>query len=138
MKLVDLQAPRGIPPRLFSFLKPPIERVFSLDTLNDVYRGIRQRIPEQAFFDASLAEMDVQYEVSEDDLKRIPNEGALIVVANHPFGGVEGLILGSLLTSVRPDVKLMGNYLLHSIPEIRPNLISVDPFGGKDAPRANI
>ena len=133
IKLVDLQAPKGIHPRLFSLVKQPIERVFSLTTINQVYRGIRQRIPDQAFFDASLAELDVQYEVSEEDLKRIPKEGPLIVIANHPFGGLEGLILGSLLTAIREDVKLMGNYLLHSIPEIRPNLISVDPFGGKDS-----
>lgn len=138
VKLVDLCAPRGIPTKVFSWFKTPIERVFSLDTLNDVYRGIRRRIPDQPFFDASLAELNVQYEVTGEDLKRIPREGGLVVVANHPFGGVEGLILGSLLTSVRPDVKLMGNYLLQSIPEIRPNLISVDPFGGRDAPRANI
>ena len=136
--MVDLQAPKGIHPRLFSLVKQPIERVFSLTTLNQVYRGIRQRIPDQAFFDASLAELNVQYEVSEKDLKRIPKEGPLIVVANHPFGGLEGLILGSLLTSIREDVKLMGNYLLHSIPEIRPNLISVDPFGGKESSKANI
>lgn len=48
-KLVDLQAPRGIHPKLFSLVKPPIEKVFSLTTLNQVYRGIRQRIPDQAF-----------------------------------------------------------------------------------------
>lgn len=85
-----------------------------------------------------MAELDVQYEVSEDDLKRIPAEGPLLVISNHPFGGIEGLILGSLLTSIREDVKLMGNYLLNSIPELRPNLISVDPFGVKDSSRANI
>ncbi|MCZ6672648.1 MAG: lysophospholipid acyltransferase family protein, partial [Verrucomicrobia bacterium] len=138
IKLVDLQAPKGIPPRLFSLVKPPIERVFSLTTLNSVYRGIRERLPDQPFFDAALAEVGVGYEVSEEDLRRIPKEGPLVVVANHPFGGLEGLILGSLLTSVRSDVKLLGNYLLHNIPEIRPNLISVDPFGGKESHRANI
>lgn len=138
LKLVDLEAPRGFSPRLFSYVKPPIEKLFSLNTLNETYRGIRQRIPEQEFFDASLAEMDVQYEVAQADLKRIPKEGPLLVIANHPFGGIEGLILGSLLTSVRKDVKLLGNYLLHNIAEIRPHLISVDPFGGSDSSRANI
>ena len=138
IKLVDLQAPKGFPSRIFSMVKPPIERVFSLTTLNDVYRGIRRRIPDLEFFDASLAELGVEYEVSEKDLNRIPKEGPLVVIANHPFGGLEGLILGSLLTSIRSDVKLMGNYLLHNIPEIRPNLISVDPFGGKDSLKANI
>lgn len=137
-KLVDLQAPKGISPRLFSFLKSPLERAFSVSALNDVYRGIRQRVPDQPFFDAALAEVGVAYEVSEEDLNRIPKEGPLVVIANHPFGGLEGLILGSLISSVRSDVMLLGNYLLHSIPEIRPHLISVDPFGGKESSKANI
>lgn len=138
VKLVDLSVPKGLSPRLFSILKPPIERAFSVSALNDVYRGIRRRVPEQPFFDAALAEVGVAYEVSEEDLKRIPAEGPVVVVANHPFGGLEGLVLGSLISSVRSDVKLLGNYLLHSIPEIRPHLISVDPFGGKDSLKANV
>ncbi len=138
IKLVDLPTPKGISPRLFSFIKPPIERAFSVSALNDVYRGIRQRVPEQPFFDAALAEVGVAYEVSEEDLGSIPKEGPLVVVANHPFGGLEGLILCSLISSVRSDVKLMGNYLLHSIPEIRSHLISVNPFGGRNASKANI
>ena len=137
IKLVDLQAPKGFPSPIFSLVKPPIEKAFRLTTLNDVYRGVRRRISELDFFDASLAELGVEYEVSERDLKRIPNEGPLLVVANHPFGGIEGLILGSLMTSIRSDVKLLGNYMLHNIPEIRPHLISVDPFGGKDSAKSN-
>ncbi len=138
VKLVDLQAPKVIPERLFSFVKSPIERVFSLDTLNEVYRGVRRRVRHKHFFDATLDELRVQYAVSEADLARIPREGPLLVVANHPFGGLEGIILGSLLNSVRKDVKVLGNYLLHVIPEIRPHLIALNPFGGKSASRANI
>ena len=138
VKLVDLQAPKAIPKRLFSFVKSPIERAFSLDTLNEVYRGVRRRVRQKHFFDATLDELRVQYAVSEVDLARIPRVGPLLVVANHPFGGLEGIILGSLLNSVRKDVKVLGNHLLHIIPEIRPHLISLNPFGGKSASRANI
>ena len=138
VKLVDLQAPKAVPQPLFSFVKSPIERAFSLDTLNEVYRGVRRRVRQKHFFDATLDELRVQYAVSEADLARIPREGPLLVVANHPFGGLEGIILGSLLNSVRKDVKVLGNHLLHIIPEIRPHLISLNPFGGKSASRANI
>ena len=137
VKLVDLQAPKVIPERLFSIVKSPIERAFRLDILNEVYRGVRRRVRHKHFFDATLDELRVQYAVSEADLARIPREGPLLVVANHPFGGLEGIILGSLLNSVRNDVKVLGNHLLHIIPEIRPNLISLNPFGGKGASRAN-
>ena len=138
VKLVNLQAPKAIPKRLFSLAKPPLERAFGLDTLNEVYRGVRQRVRQKHFFDATLDELRVQYTVSEADLARIPREGPLLVVANHPFGGLEGIILGSLLNSVRQDVKVLGNYLLHIIPEIRPHLISLNPFGGTHASRSNI
>ena len=108
LKLVDLQAPKAIPEGLFSFVKSPIERAFRLDMLNEVYRGVRRRVRQKHFFDATLDELRVQYAVSEADLARIPREGPLLVVANHPFGGLEGIILGSLLNSVRKDVKVLG------------------------------
>jgi putative hemolysin len=51
-------------------------------------------------------------------------------VANHPFGMLEGAILGSMLPRIRQDVKLMTNYLLAGLPEIEDKCIFVDPFNG--------
>jgi putative hemolysin len=62
----------------------------------------------------------------------------VIVVANHPFGGVETAILASILRSMRCDVKFMANSLLSAIPEIRDLLIPVNPFPGKTSVRDNI
>jgi putative hemolysin len=59
-------------------------------------------------------------------------------VSNHPFGGIDGMALGSLLLSVREDTKFLINYLLSEIEEMRPYFIAVDPFGGKEATKANI
>src|SRR5262249_1897793 len=67
------------------------------------------------------------------DLARIPATGPLVVVANHPLGGLDGLALCALLRRVRPDVKLLGNHFLRSIPDLAVNLIYVDPFAGADA-----
>jgi putative hemolysin len=69
---------------------------------------------------------------------RIPTSGPTIVVANHPFGAIEGMVLTELLSRVRPDVRTMANYLLGAIPELRDRLILVDPFGGEGAARSNI
>jgi hypothetical protein len=57
------------------------------------------------------------------------------LVANHPFGLVEGAILSALLRRVRPDVKFLANLLLAGIPGLEDCLIPVDPFGG--AAKAN-
>ena len=56
------------------------------------------------FFESVLRQLNVRAEILPDDLIRIPEEGPLIVVANHPFGGIDGLILGSLLSKKRQDL----------------------------------
>jgi putative hemolysin len=59
------------------------------------------------------------------------------VVANHPFGGIEGLAIAQALTRVRPDVKLFANYLLSRIPELRDVFLFVDPFARSGSAAAN-
>lgn len=81
--------------------------------------------------------MDVDSVISEADLARIPQEGPLVIAANHPFGLLEGLVLARLLDKVRPDVRILANSLLGFVPEMRHCLILVDPFGAKDSVRAN-
>src|SRR5262249_45785082 len=87
--------------------------------------------------DAVLERLDLSYDAAEKDLARIPAKGPVVVVANHPYGLADGLILGALLSRVRPDVKFLANSLLNAAPEIRHALIPVDPFGGSDAIRTN-
>lgn len=76
--------------------------------------------------------------VSEDDLARIPATGSLVVVANHPFGMIEGLHLIEMIQRVRPDVKIMANSLLGRIPEVQPFLIGVNPYATEAASRENL
>ncbi len=59
-------------------------------------------------------------------------------MANHPFGGIEGIILAALLRYIRPDVKIMANYFLRQIPELQEVMIFVDPFGKDSSTRKNI
>ncbi len=63
-------------------------------------------------------------------VEEIPATGPLVVVANHPFGIVEGPILGALFGQVRRDVLFVTNSLLAELPELCPQIIAVDPFGG--------
>ncbi|HEY7115366.1 MAG TPA: GNAT family N-acyltransferase [Tepidisphaeraceae bacterium] len=107
-----------------------LERLTALSGLNDVYRRAAHAPDRRAFLDAVLKDLRVTCEVADADLDRIPRKGPVVVVANHPFGAIEGIVLVDLLTRVRPDVKVMANYLLGSIPELRDLLIFVNPFGG--------
>ena len=115
-----------------------MEKTLSLETINRAYSEARERFAREDFFSVCLDALDVGYSVSDDDLARIPTEGPLVVVTNHPFGAIEGIMLCHLLLRVRPDVKALGNYLLQRVEEIRERVIPVDPFGTAGAARANL
>jgi putative hemolysin len=135
-------------PRLFSLgmtsmwklFEQPFERLLSLDAMNDIYQRTRQVEDHlgPSYFASILEVLKISYQVSAEDRLKIPATGPIIVVANHPFGAAEGVILGDLLTRVRPDARLMGNHLLHRVPELRPWIVPVDPFGGAGAVRNNV
>lgn len=91
-----------------------------------------------AFFEEILLAMGIKVSVTKGDLGHIPEKGPCIVVANHPFGGIDGIVLGSLLLSVRSDAKVMANYLLGRIPELREAFLPVDPFSGRNGSALNL
>src|SRR6201999_899623 len=70
----------------------------------------------------------VKVEFDPRDLKNIPKTGGFIAIANHPYGGIEGLALLKLLLTVRPDAKLMANFMLKKIPNLSDYFIAVNPF----------
>ena len=112
--------------------------VFQLDRISGMYRDIQMQDEALPFVDRALTSLDVDYEIVHGALESIPKEGPLLVVANHPFGGVEGLVMLSLLMAARPDVKVMATHLLSGIPEFHRNMIFVDNFGGGEAATKNV
>lgn len=138
--LVDLRAylPGSITKALYHPLAPLIEDFLGITALDGAYRKVKADQQHANFFDKAMASMGLAYTVSAEDLAKIPTQGPLFVVANHPFGGADGIVLGALLNVVRPDYKLLANYLLGRMTEIEPWLIPVDPFGGDRAARFNL
>lgn len=122
------------------FVRNMVEHITRLDKLNKIVydgRAVEQREGE-CFSDRILEGMNVKVNVSDEDLARIPKTGPVVVVANHPFGGIEGIILMSLLNKVRTDYKVLVNYILEMVPELRENFIGVDVFGSEAAAKKNI
>lgn len=74
----------------------------------------------------------IDYQLDPADVDRLPTSGPVIVVANHPFGAVEGLVLADILTKRRQDVRIMANALLGKIPEMQPWLLTADSIQGKN------
>ncbi|RKD89755.1 GNAT family N-acyltransferase [Mangrovibacterium diazotrophicum] len=101
--------------------------VLRFSKLNKIYQQIADKHGVE-FIDALIDLLEVNYEFDERDLKKIPKEGPFIVVANHPFGGLDGILLIKLISQVRPDVKVLANFLLKRIEPISDFFMGVNPF----------
>lgn len=104
--------------------------LMELMRLNEVNRFYKKISDKQGldFIDAALEALGIKIELDENELKNIPKEKGFIAIANHPYGGVEGLILLKILCQVRPEMKVMVNFILKKIPNISDYFIAVNPF----------
>jgi len=78
-----------------------------------------------------LNHFGAEYEFDPQDLKHIPKSGPFITLSNHPFGAIDGMMLAHLISQVRPDYKLMANFLLSKILPISSFFLPVNPFEDK-------
>lgn len=83
---------------------------------------------DKEFVQETLRKYNITCDISENDYSCIPKEGGFAVVSNHPFGAIEGLILYDAITDVRPDFKVMANFILSKIPNLKDVFFSVNPF----------
>ncbi|KPL15870.1 MAG: hypothetical protein AMS26_06495 [Bacteroides sp. SM23_62] len=83
------------------------------------------------FIDSMNEELGIRYEISKEELDKIPLKGAFITVSNHPFGGIDGLLLIKLIASIRPDYKVLPNFLLQRMEPVSKNIFPFNPFTGQ-------
>jgi putative hemolysin len=102
-------------------------KVLKISTLNRIYMR-NKHLSDGAFLDGILSDFQIKFEIPEEDLKRLPKEGAYITVSNHPLGGIDGILLLKLMIEQRKDFKIIANFLLHRIEPLKPYIMPVNPF----------
>ncbi|MBU0718121.1 MAG: lysophospholipid acyltransferase family protein [Planctomycetes bacterium] len=124
---------------LIWLFKWPLGKVLGLHELGRLYeQHILGDEDIREFVEKGLAALRVSYEVPPEQVQRIPREGPLIVVANHPFSVIESLLLIHLLHPIRQDVKVMANFILQRMAPLQGSIICVDPFARPESARLNV
>jgi putative hemolysin len=106
-----------------------LENVSGLNLLQKKYGELAPSEEPGQFLDQVLGYLKVNCQVSPEDISRIPKSGSVIIVANHPFGALDGLVLAQLLLKIRPDIRILANHMLKRIPGMNGLLFGCDPFG---------
>ncbi len=98
-----------------------------ISPMNRFYRRNKD-LPSKEFLDELIRYYEIDYELHEDELKRLPKEGPFITISNHPLGGFDGILLLKLILSKRADFRIMANFLLQRIDPLKPYIFPVNPF----------
>lgn len=107
--------------------------------LEKLYTQVRaeQPVPEDVW-EAVLSKLEVEVMFDDEKLNNIPKEGPLVLIANHPFGVVDGLIFGYLIAKVRQDFHVLVNEVLYREEILRQFLLPIDFRNNKEALQVNI
>ena len=102
-------------------------KVLKISTLNKVYDR-NKHLQDVEFLNAILQDLEIKFEIPEEDLKRLPKDGAYITISNHPLGGIDGVLLLKLMLEKEPNFKIIANFLLHRIEPLKKYIMPVNPF----------
>ncbi|MFM7233530.1 MAG: lysophospholipid acyltransferase family protein, partial [Flavobacteriales bacterium] len=114
-----------------------LSNVARIDRVNELYERMCDA-PGLESIDVLFEQLNISIEIDEKQLEHIPRSGPFIVVANHPFGALDGLAMISAIAKVRPDFKVMANFLLQNVEPIKDYFLAVNPFESRKEAYSNV
>ena len=126
-------------PGLKRLLIRAIETMTGQPYLKSLYDQHREHpVPGESFWSAAMRNLELTIRHNEDGLQKLPKTESLVVVANHPFGVLDGLIISYLISMVRDDFLVLTNSVLYQADEIREHLLPIDFAETKEALNTNL
>jgi putative hemolysin len=126
-------------PKLKRFVIRLIERMSGQPYLKWLYDDHQHNpVPGETFWDSAIRRLELKLVYNDDALATWPKTGPLIVVCNHPFGVLDGVIICHLVAKVRQDFRVLTNSLLYRAEQIRPFLLPIDFAESEEALKTNI
>ncbi len=122
---------------LGTFIAWILMKVTRISSINNFYDGVKH-LPAEPFVQAVLEHYEIDFEIPEEDFRRLPKDGAYITISNHPLGAIDGILLFKILLSQRTDYKIMANFLLQRMSPIASRIIPVNPFENRKEAKSSI
>jgi putative hemolysin len=116
-----------------------VERLTGQPELKRIYiENRRHPLAGESFWSAAVRRLrlDVRHDAAR--LAALPKTGPLVIVANHPYGVLDGLVIAWLAERIRPDFKILTHAALLRAPEAAPSLLAVDFSGTPGAIATNL
>jgi putative hemolysin len=111
-----------------------IERLSARRRIVRAYEEARSTLrPGDDIWAVAVRSLDITVRYSAEKLAAVPKEGPLVVVANHPFGVVDGLVVCHLVSTVRTDFKVVAMSTLCRVPEVREHVLPINFAGTREA-----
>ena len=104
--------------------------LLQFNQINKLYDNISDKKGIESI-DGIIKYLNVTLDFDENDLKKLPVKGGFITVSNHPYGGIDGILLIKLISMVRSDHKVIANFLLKKVEPISGYFLAVNPFENK-------
>lgn len=127
MRALDLRfipdSIRNMPPSLAFFFS----HVLKIKKMLPVFNSLPpELVSPQKFAEGTLRAFTVGLSLEDDLENKVPKEGPLVIVSNHPFGGLDGVALMAALLPHRPDLKVLVNVILGIFADLRPACLPLD------------
>lgn len=104
-----------------------VEMVSGQPYLKRLYRAYQaEKLPHDRFWSEVIKRLDLHIDLFGADIADIPKTGPLVVVANHPYGVLDGIVICWLVSQIRPDFKILINSVLCRAPEMAAHVLPVD------------
>lgn len=111
-----------------------LDKLLGISKMNQLYQQHNMAgLNKQRFAEKLLDILQIKIDGLDSLSSKVPLTGPLVLASNHPFGGIEGVILCWALSKLRPDLKVMANQGLKLFPELNDYFIFTDPLKEKNA-----
>lgn len=111
----------------------PIDRLLGIARMNKLYQQHNmQGLSKEDFADKLIEMLELDIQGIGTLQQKIPKTGPVVIASNHPFGGIEGVILARVIGQVRPDLQVLANKGLGIFRELRDYFIFTNPLSEKD------